>query len=341
MHATPAIRGPLSIGDLLDRTFLVLRARFGLLALTTAVILAPIGVLMGLFTGRFLVGYMGIFQAMALAGEEPDPEMMGEMIGTLAGYMGVLLLLAALNLLATTLAELAVTYQVHHFLHSGALTLAQGVREALRRFVPAIGLLLLKWLAIGAATMVTLMVVGIAFAAIALLVGGLGTLAGSETTAGTVVMIGLVVILVAGYLVALALAFLPAAYLITRWVAGLPSLALELLGPRAALRRSWQLTRGRVLRTFGVVALLMLLNFLVISLPLALFQQLMLLFFPAESGLAFTFSTGASYLINMLWQPLYATGMVVLYYDLRVRAESYDLSLQLQQLEHEQEHGNR
>jgi hypothetical protein len=332
---TSAITGPLSISELLDRTFRVLRARLGLLALTVAVVLAPLGVVMALFTGRFMVGYIGMMDALIGAAEEGDPALMSELVTDVAGYFGLVGLLMLLNILATSLTNLAVTFHIHSFLHGGALRVGEALRLAWRRFLPAIGMSLVQFIAIGGATLVAVLAVAVAFATVAVLFG-VGAVLGEESSAGTIFMIGVVFVVVVGYLVAILLALVPMAYLGARWAVATPGLALEGLGPLAALGRSWALTRRRFLHTFGFVALLTILNFLVISLPLSVMQQIVLLLFPAQIPLVISLSAGVSYLINLLWQPLYATGMVLLYYDLRVRAESYDLALRVQQMEAEQ-----
>lgn len=331
-----AITGPLSISELLDRTFRILRARLGVLALTVAVVLVPLGLMMALLTGRFLVGYMGLMDAFISAAEQDDPSLMSEMVTDVAGYAGIMVLLALLNLLATALTNLAVAFHVHAFLHGNALRVGEALRLAWRRFLPAIGMSVVQAIAIGGATLVMVLVVGIAFAALALLFG-LGALLGEESNTGTVFMIGVFFVILVGYLVAILLALVPMAYLGTRWAVATPGLALETLGPLAALGRSWALTRRRFFHTFGFVALLTILNLLVISLPLSVLQQIMLIFFSDQAPLVLSLSAGVSYLINLVWQPLFATGMVLLYYDLRVRAESYDLALRVEQMEVEQQ----
>jgi hypothetical protein len=50
-------------------------------------------------------------------------------------------------------------------------------------------------------------------------------------------------------------------------------------------------------------------------------------------GWATGLSTALGQLVTIVWLPLQVVAMVLLYYDLRVRAESYDLALQIEQLE--------
>ena len=55
MQDTYPFSRPLSLGDLLDRTFRVYRARFGVLTLTAAVLLVPVGLITGALTGQFMI----------------------------------------------------------------------------------------------------------------------------------------------------------------------------------------------------------------------------------------------------------------------------------------------
>src|SRR5690606_22645735 len=105
-----------------------------------------------------------------------------------------------------------------------------------------------------------------------------------------------------------------------------PGIIAEQLGPIASLQRSWELTQRGVWRIIGYVVLLGVLNMFVLASPVWLIQLLLSLVpLPAEVFLGI--STAAGSIISIIWQPLYAIAIVLLYYDLRVRHESYDLTL--------------
>ena len=94
--------------------------------------------------------------------------------------------------------------------------------------------------------------------------------------------------------------------------------------------------RGRVLRSVGYVILLYLITAIVVSIPTGLIQQLLLFALPSSAmPVVISVSTAISSLFTVVWTPLYVCAVVLLYYDLRVRAEGYDLSLRVQQLEAE------
>jgi hypothetical protein len=56
---------------------------------------------------------------------------------------------------------------------------------------------------------------------------------------------------------------------------------------------------------------------------------------PGQIALMAVISTLASYVLNLFYQPFYATGIMLFYYDLRVRAEAYDVALRVAALEAE------
>jgi hypothetical protein len=50
-------------------------------------------------------------------------------------------------------------------------------------------------------------------------------------------------------------------------------------------------------------------------------------------GLAIGVIAGLGSVLGVLWQPINVAAIVLLYYDLRVRKEGYDLALRVDQLE--------
>ncbi len=136
----------------------------------------------------------------------------------------------------------------------------------------------------------------------------------------------LVVVVVSGYVAFVVLAFTPAAYLSARWVAAAPAVMLEQQSPIAALRRSWALSKSNIWRCLGFVILLTLFSSLVIGLPLSVAQQVATILMPTQFALIAMVGAIAGYLASILYQPIYATGMAMLYYDLRVRVPKPTIS---------------
>jgi hypothetical protein len=330
-----AISGPLSIADLLDRTFRALRARLGVLLLSAAIVMVPIGVITALLTGRFLTGYFDLLE-FTLATPESADVIFEEFFGDFLGYFGAIMLLSLFSVLGTTLVNLMTIYHIDRFLHGATSTVGEGLRLALRRLLPMIGMQLLQFLIIGFVTLVVVIAIGIIFFVLALIFGGMfSMLDNGNDVASVVLIIGIVLVFLVGYLLLIVLMLAPAAFYMARWLAAGPSLLIEKLGPIQSLRRSWELTRGRLWRGVLYVVLLAIFSALVISLPLVVSQQLAIVLFPTQMTLIMIMSTVAGYLLNLIYQPFYATGVVMYYYDLRVRAEAYDVALRVEALEAE------
>lgn len=107
----------------------------------------------------------------------------------------------------------------------------------------------------------------------------------------------------------------------------LPAVICDKAGPFAAFRRSWQLTSGHWWRLFGtlvVVALLM----IVLTLALGLVLGGVLLGSESLGEVAFAaLATLVDVLIAAVTFPIWAAVLTVIYYDLRVRNEGFDLQL--------------
>jgi len=98
---------------------------------------------------------------------------------------------------------------------------------------------------------------------------------------------------------------------------------LESVGPLTAIRRSWSLAAGNRWRILGLQLLLIVLNGVISAVVSAIFVTTII-------GDA-TLRTVAQQLVNaattILWAPVEWGTFAILYYDLRVRHEAFDLQL--------------
>jgi hypothetical protein len=114
-------------------------------------------------------------------------------------------------------------------------------------------------------------------------------------------------------------------WLAIRWIVAVPALLAEGIGPIRALDRSWNLTRGNWWRLFGIMLIIYLLaNVIqgalgVFAFPLALVVPFVA---PVVRGAIILAITTAA---QTLVLPVMYLGIVLLYFDLRVRAEAFDL----------------
>jgi hypothetical protein len=193
---------------------------------------------------------------------------------------------------------------------------------------------IVQFLIIFAITVAVAMGVGLILVVAALIFGG-AIAALENETAGIFLMVGMIVVFLVGYILLILLMLAPTVAFMGRWLAAAPSLAIEGLGPVQALRRSWSLSKGRMWRGIIFVVLLSIFSTVVIGLPVGMAQWIAMMVMPSQLVLIGIISTAASYILNLFYQPFYATGTVLFYYDLRVRAEAYDLALRVAALEAE------
>ena len=319
------INRPLGLGELLDGAFRLYRAHFARLVLTAAIFLVPVGILSTLLLGVTAGNFM---QLLLEAGGEPVNSNVDVGLGAVAAY----LLTALLGNLAMGVTYTALTVQAAGLLQGELLPTGVSIRRGARRLLPLIGLVLLVGLAVVVVVFLLYIVLFLLFFAAAMALGGLGAL--SENSSMGAATIVLTIILAFVYIAALFAVMLPIGMLLARWVAAPTLLVVEELGPLASLSRSWQLTRKYLWRIVGYLVLLTIFNVIVLGLPNAVLQWLLLFALTTQwygwlSGLL----VGVSYFFNVLWVPFLVLAMVMLYFDLRVRNESLDLEQRVRRLE--------
>jgi hypothetical protein len=327
------ITGPLTLGEQLDRTFRILRQHIVPIMSSAALILLPAAILSVLFTGGFSSGYFGLIEDLG-RGTEPVPP-----IATLVPWLGFALgggiVVTLLTQVSVALTLLVAAQHAIAANRAESLTIMQGIRLASRRLTSYVGMLIVQLLAITALALVAM----IPFFVLILIFGvGIERIwefiePDTESPAAIAAMVGGMVVLLCGAIALLLMVAVPMLYLSARWLAAMPALVNEELGPIKALQRSWVLTKGRVRRAMGLLILLYILE-VVVNFPLGLVQQLFLIVQP-RPDLFFPFSSLVSFGAVLIWQPFYAVALVVIYLDLRVRSESLDLDARLAQLEAE------
>lgn len=326
------ISGPLSLGDLLDRAFRLYRARFGLFVGTAATFLVPMSILSGLLTGRFMTTYLEALSALAAGDADPSDEVIFGLLGQGGSFFLGVVLLGLLTLVFNGLVTLALTSQSIAALNGGTLSIQESLRLALGRFWAYVRMNIVQALALFGATIGVSIPLAVLAVIVVLMATAVGIGVGDMGNAGSVIaVIGLGLLLICGYLLALVVITLPTIYLSARWIVAAPALVDTEQGALDSMRRSWALTQGQVWRAVGYVFLLWLVGTLVISLPVGVFQQMLFLLLPSGSfGLITAVSTALSSLFSVLWIPFNVGALVLLYYDLRVRQESYDLEVRIE-----------
>jgi hypothetical protein len=99
---------------------------------------------------------------------------------------------------------------------------------------------------------------------------------------------------------------------------------------RAGLGRSWQLVRGSFWRVFLIAVLAYIFISVITATPTYAISIISAML--PSSLLATAFNSTVSILISIFTTPLWFALSTLLYYDLRIRKEGFDLELQAQQL---------
>lgn len=122
------------------------------------------------------------------------------------------------------------------------------------------------------------------------------------------------------------LLIVPGIWLYLAWAFAVPALLVEGLRGRKALGRSFHLVKGRWWRTFGVIVV----GFILASVVSAIVQGVFLLGILFESDndlLVVVLNAIATTLAFVLVTPFQAALVTVVYFDLRIRKEGFDLEL--------------
>lgn len=110
------------------------------------------------------------------------------------------------------------------------------------------------------------------------------------------------------------------------WLVVVPAMFVEDAGLVQAMGRSWRLVEGRWWRTFLVIFLLFVIQYVArvaLNAFIALAQYLLLLVAP--SGLVLGISGATQVIVESLVNPILQIAIVLVYFDLRVRREGLDL----------------
>ncbi len=270
---------PLSIGELLDATFRMFRKHFWKLVLTAGGLMFPMSLISN---GLQLMQFQFLGEMMTTAtegGYTPEPPFW------FLGAQGVVGLLSGIVVLITMT---AVIWMADRLLHDESPGVIESWRAGLRFFLRYLAIILLFALAI------------------------------------VLSMIGLIIVLLIPCLGAIMLlvGFILYFYLYVRLILTPVALVVEDCGPIEAIQTAWRTSRGFFWRIAGYALLLGLLALVFYLVPLGLMQFFLIAnaFEPSNTLLMVSFgmSTLVS-IINILWTPVYLTGLLILYYDLKLR----------------------
>lgn len=300
---------PMSLGELLDRIFSLYRRH-----LWVFVGIMAIPSLMALAMALFVPSLQQPFPAGAE--QAPDPAQVAGFVGT---FVAGILIMSVVYWMVYAIALGATSFAVSE-IHLGGTATVRGAYQRMRgkiwRLIDVTFSVMLR--AFGLFMLIMLGTVALATSVGALVGSVLGTLAASLLmVVGMVGGMVLTVWIVLGYGVAI------------------PAAVLENIRAREALKRSMFLTRGHR----GKVFLIVLLTAVVTYAAMFLFQGPFwaVSFLTAAKGhpsLLLTYLTAISGTVaGAFVGPLMMIGLALLYFDLRIRKEAFDLQLMMDRLD--------
>ncbi len=283
---------PMTVSDILDGAFRLLKANARVLLPIVAVFVVPLQVI-GAWAQRDLLGGDGLLDALS----DPSLAAVGSSFqGGEGAVVAGLLNLLVLPFLAGAVSQVVASSYLGHEL---------GVGDALRATFRRAGALFVGWIVVHLLEVAPLFVLGT-------LLFGLVTAGAPGTGIGILVLLGFLV----------ALPWLVAVMALS--VAVAPAIVVEHLGPVAATRRSWSLVRRRFWPVLGVALLAGLVANL-LGQVLGFIPSLGGLLVGAESGWALL--AVGSILTAMITQPIVAIVATLQYFDARIRFEGFDLEV--------------
>lgn len=308
---------PLSVGELLDEAFRLYRNNLLSLLAITALVQVPF----------MLVNSLLQLPLQRLAARLQDPttpfdpssvESPGMMLGILAFSTGSTFLVNLLYAIVfQPLLEGALAFAVAQRYLARPISVRGSFGAALRRLGSLVGARLLLWLigALMAAIFFGLIIGG------ALIAAG-GDALGEQTS--TLSVIGVVfcsIILVIALVIGLLL-------LIPRLMFTSQAVMIEGIRAIDSLRRSWRLTAGFFWRVLGLLLLIGLITWVISFGPALLVSLPAALLFEDQPEIQFLMSAIISTLLNVLVMPFSMVAYTLIYFDLRMRKEGFDLEQQ-------------
>ena len=289
----PQLR-PLGVGDVLDRTFTVYRSKplvfIGLSAIWYLLLVL-------VFVVLAVAIFAGALAAFARQATTPSPE---QIAGAAVGIIGFVLV-------AIVVAIIAISAQSASLVHAASrryLAKDVAIGESFRAGLSASGRLFI------AGVLVFLAIVGVW--AVLLIVAAI-------TNQGL------------AFFLAILAAIVATAYLGCSWLVAPVIVVVEKMGPIAALGRAWGLSGGNRWRILGIQVLLVILNLVLSLLIGALFGGLVAAGAqggtPGQFGVTSIVQSIVNLASTIIWAPVEWIAFTVLYYDLRVRKEAFDLQL--------------
>ncbi len=303
---------PLSLGELLDRTFTLYRNHFwvfvGIMAVPAS---------FGIPVNYLILALQGNALSAGRTPLVPSP-------GLILGFVGGFFAFGILLILVHSIALAAVTHAVSEAYLGRRSTIRESYGSIRGKF----------WRLMGVILNIGIRLLGIMVLVFVVIAGVGGVLiAASAAARGQAVVAAITVLLVLFVYLFGAVAFV---YLALRYAVSIPALMLENLGVLATIRRSVQLTRGRrghIFIAFLLAAIIGYVGFIVFQAPFTIATMVTLMrnhHLPTWLALS-TSVFGA--LGGTVTGSISMIVLVLCYYDTRIRKEAFDLQFMMASLD--------
>lgn len=297
---------PMTAGDILDQAIRIYRHNFVPLVTIVAIISVPVILLQVVFFATLIPLS---FEPSSAPDFATDPT-------SILGLGAITYLAAIIGAILAIFQNAALAWFVSERFLGRATTVRQAYGQAFRRWLSLlIAALLLSVAVFG----LFLILFGAGFVPL-IAVSALGA---SDTAAGA--LAGLAFLCLCVLFVP---AFVVAIFLYTRWTFWNQAIVLEKYNSTGGLGRSWKLTKGTFWRVLGFNFILIVIVGAFAAGPIYLLS-FVTIFLPWPA-LGVIIQTLASSLITMIMTPLQFAVLTVLFYDLKIRKEGFDLQFQMQ-----------
>jgi len=312
---------PLSLGELLDRTFTLYRGNF-LVFVGIMAIPAALGI-----PSTYLLLQLD-FNMLGNPASPAPPK-----LAVIWEFFALALAVSFLSALLYAIVAGAVTFAVSEANLGRRATIATAYKTAFAK----------AWRLLGVAINVVIRLIGISLAVGAVL-GTIGaiimigiTAAASSAFSGNAAMQPAVAVAIVLFVLVLYAGILAAiVYLGLRYAVAIPALMLEDLGVMASIRRSVQLTKGR--RGHVFIALLLawiisLVGLIVFYVPFYIPTLVQLSRNHAVPSWLSMMSSVSAAVGSSITSPVFLIVLVLCYYDTRIRKEAFDLQFMMASLD--------
>jgi hypothetical protein len=304
----------MNAGDILDQAFSLYRTHFLTLLGVVAVVGVPLSLLSTI--GSLLTG--GRLASLITGGGRTVPGLPPSEGPLLWLGLALVALSTLLGFVATILQSGALAVVISERYLGRAVTIRQAYTRSLRRWQPLLAMTLVELLAY-----IPLVAILVLPFALLIAIGGTGP---SPTNEAATALLGLLTCGICVFLPVLLAVYFS---LSVRWLFAAQTVVIEERGGLAALRRSWELVRGSFWRVLAIDLLLTILGAILTAGPVLAIQL-------AASLLpSFAIVTVANNIVstalNIVVLPLQFAALTLLYFDLRIRREGFDLELLAQQ----------